>query len=437
MGLNGALLTADLFNLFVFFEILLAASYGLLLHGSGRERVTSGLHYIAFNLAASLLFLIGVAMLYGITGTLNMADIAHKLPRIPDGDRGLLHAGAAILALAFLGKAALWPLGFWLAPAYTAASAPVAALFVLMTKVGVYAVLRLWTLCFPASAGASALFGADALVWGGLATLAFGAIGVLASQRLGRLAAFSIVVSSGTLLAAIGFAQSALTAGALYYLVASTLGTSAMFLLVELVERARQHADAPLYEVRADGGAFGFPPWRAAGPPLGTNLDDDEEALIGKAMPAAMAFLGMSFIVCALLIAGLPPLTGFVAKFALLSALLMPQGAPLSIAAWTLLALLIGSGLLATIGWSRAGIRVFWAPRDGATPRLRIIECAPIAALLLICAALVVQAEAALAYTRAAAQALHEPARYIDAVLATRARPGPTRDAATPAEARR
>ena len=140
MGLYGAFLTADLFNLFVFFEVLLAASYGLLLHGGGRERVRAGLHYIAINLVASLLFLIGVAVLYGVTGTLNMADIAQKLPAVPASDRGLLHAGAAILAIAFLAKAGLWPLNFWLPSAYAAASAPAAAVFAILTKVGVYAV---------------------------------------------------------------------------------------------------------------------------------------------------------------------------------------------------------------------------------------------------------------------------------------------------------
>ena len=113
----------------------------------------------------------------------------------------------------------MWPLSFWLAPAYTAASAPVAALFAIMTKVGVYTVLRLWTLLFSAHAGASALFGADVLIYGGLATIAFGTFALLATQRLGRLASFSTVVSAGTLLAAIGFAQATLTAGALFYLV--------------------------------------------------------------------------------------------------------------------------------------------------------------------------------------------------------------------------
>ena len=129
MGLNGAFLTADLFNLFVFFEIMLTASYGLLLHGTGWPRVRSGMHYIAFNLMASLLFLLGAAMLYGVTGTLNMADMATKIPLIPESDRGLLHAGAALLAMAFLSKAAIWPMNFWLAPAYSAASPAVAALF--------------------------------------------------------------------------------------------------------------------------------------------------------------------------------------------------------------------------------------------------------------------------------------------------------------------
>lgn len=433
LGLNGAFLTADLFNLFVFFEVLLSASYGLLLHGSGRARVRAGLHYIALNLLAASLFLIGTAMLYGVTGTLNMADIAHKLPQIPEGDRGLLHAGAAILAFAFLAKAALWPLNFWLPPAYAAASAPVAALFALMTKVGVYAVLRLWTLFFPAEAGASALFGGQALVWGGLATLAFGALGVLASQQLARLAGFSVIVSSGTLLAAIGFGQAALTGGALFYLLSSTLAASALFLLIELIERARQ-SDAPAALLgEADGNQLPFAA-ELIEPPQGTNLDDDEEALIGKVIPAAMAFLGLSFIVCALLIAGLPPLSGFVAKFAMLSALLDPgrPGAPTSpvpVAGWTLLVLLIGSGLLAAIALSRAGIRHFWAPQDRPPPRLRVIECLPVAALLFACTLLVVQADAVLRYTRAAATALHAPQHYIDAVLATRPRPGPAAEA--------
>ncbi len=413
MGLYGAFLTADLFNLFVFFEVLLAASYGLLLHGGGGERVRAGLHYIAINLVASLLFLIGVAVLYGVTGTLNMADIAQKLPAVPASDRGLLHAGAAILAIAFLAKAGLWPLNFWLPPAYAAASAPAAAVFAVLTKVGVYAVLRLWTLCFPAEAGESAGFGGDVLVWGGLATLAFGSVGMLASQQLARLAGYSVIASSGTLIAAIGFDAPALSGGALFYLASSTLAGCALFLLVELLERTRQVEVGP---PQLDDGNDALPAFLDAEPPAGINLDDNEEALIGRAIPAALAFLGVAFTVCALVTAGLPPLSGFVAKLAMLSALL-EQRTP---QAWTLFALLIVSGLFGAIALMRVGMRHFWTAQDRPAPRLRVIETLPIAVLLATSMTLVLQAEAGLAYTRAAADSLHTPRLYIDAVMGAR-----------------
>ncbi|HEU6454268.1 MAG TPA: proton-conducting transporter membrane subunit, partial [Roseateles sp.] len=153
MGLNGAFLTGDLFNLFVFFELLLAASYGLALHGGGRNQVKAALHYIAINLVASFLFLIGVALIYATTGTLNMADIARAVPLIAPDDRGLFDAGAAVLGVAFLIKAGSWPLHFWLPRTYSSAAPPVAALFAVMTKVGFYAILRLWTLVFANASG--------------------------------------------------------------------------------------------------------------------------------------------------------------------------------------------------------------------------------------------------------------------------------------------
>lgn len=413
MGLYGAFLTADLFNLFVFFEVLLAASYGLLLHGGGSARVRAGLHYIAINLVASMLFLIGVAVLYGVTGTLNMADIAQKLPAVPVSDRGLLHAGAAILAIAFLAKAGLWPLNFWLPPAYAAASAPSAAVFAILTKVGVYAVLRLWTLCFPADAGASAGFGGEVLVWGGIVTLAFGAVGMLASQQLARLAGYAVIASSGTLVATIGFDAPALSGGALYYLASSTLAGCALFLLVELLERARQVELGPQ---QLDDGNDALPAFLDAEPPPGTNLDDNEEALIGRALPAALAFLGVAFTVSALVTAGLPPLSGFVAKLAMLSALL-EQRTP---AAWVLFGLLVLSGLFGAIALMRVGVRHFWTAQDRPAPRLRVIETLPIAGLLAASVALVLHAEAGFAYTRAAAEALHAPKLYIDAVMGAR-----------------
>ena len=319
MGLNGAFLTGDLFNLFVFFEVMLAASYGLLLHGSGRLRVQAGLHYIAVNLAASSLFLIGAALLYGVTGTLNMADLGVRIAQLAPADRGLLHAAAAILAIAFLAKAGAWPLNFWLVPAYSAAVSPVGALFALLTKVGIYAVLRLWTLLFAPDTGASAQFGQGVLITFGLATLFVGALGIVGTQRLSNLAGFSVLVSAGTLLAAIGFGQPAMWAGALYYLLSSTLAVSAFFLLIDLIERWR-NAGASIAPHEAAGDApFLSEDLRRLDD---VNLDDDAQALNGRAIPAGVAFLGLSFVGCTLLLAGLPPLSGFVGKFAMLSGLL-------------------------------------------------------------------------------------------------------------------
>ncbi|TFF38703.1 monovalent cation/H+ antiporter subunit D [Pseudomonas sp. RIT623] len=428
MGLYGAFLTADLFNLFVFFEVLLAASYGLLLHGSGRARVKAGLHYIAINLFASSLFLVGAAMLYGVTGTLNMADLALKVPLVPEADRGLLHAGAAILAIAFLAKAGIWPLNFWLVPAYSSASAPVAALFAIMTKVGLYAVLRLWSLLFSSQAGASAQFGGEWLVYGGLATLAVAAASILAAQRLERLAALSILVSAGTLMAAIGFGQAVLTGAALFYLASSTLALCALFLLAELVERSRSANEAPL-----DDEEDVMPsPLESLHPPKGINLDDEQKAVIGQIIPWTMAFLGLSFIACALLIIGMPPLSGFIGKLNLISALFNPNGLgiapeqPLGAAGWALVSLLILSGMASLIAFGRVGIQRFWKPEERPSPVLRRYECLPIVMLLGLCIFLSLKAEPLLRYTQDTAANLQAPDRYIEAVMATRPQPGPT-----------
>ena len=432
MGLYGAFLTADLFNLFVFFEVLLAASYGLMLHGSGRARVSSGLHYISINLLASSLFLIGAALIYGVTGTLNMADLAVKIPLVSEADRGLLHAGAGILAVAFLAKAGMWPLNFWLVPAYSSASAPVAAMFAIMTKVGVYTLLRLWTLLFSAQAGASAFFGGDWLIYGGMATIVCAAIATLAAQRLERMASLSILVSAGILLSTIGFAQPNLVGASLFYLFSSTLALSALFLLAELIERSRS-ANEILLEDEAEL----LPrPLESLHPPKGTNLDDEQKAVVGQVIPWTMAFLGLSFIACALLIIGMPPLSGFIGKLGLIGALLNPLGLgtsgdePISNAAWGLLVLLILSGLASLIAFSRLGIQRFWTPAERPSPLLRRFECVPIFALLGLSIALTFKADPLLRYTQAAADALYNPQQYVMAVLDTRVVPNPSTDTA-------
>jgi len=406
MGLNGAFLTGDLFNLFVFFELLLAASYGLVLHGSGPARVKAGLHYIVMNLVASLLFLIGVSLIYGVTGTLNMADLATRIPTLTGESRGLFEAGAGILGIAFLLKSGMWPLCFWLPAAYAAASPPVASIFAIMTKVGVYIVLRLSLLLFGEGAGLSAGFATNWLLFGGLATIVFGAIGTLASQSMGRLAAFSVLVSSGTVLAAIGMGHAGVTGGALFYLVSSTLGISAFFLLIELVERGREPG-ADMLAVTREA--------------YETDDETDEEEETGIALPATMGLLGIAFIACTLIIAGLPPLPGFIAKLALLAAALHPPGSlqtdTISPGSWVFIAVLILSGFATLIAMVRAGIRAFWASPDRTVPRVHVIEMAPIVFLLIICAAQTVQAGPVMRFMQATALSLHAPDNYVHDVL--------------------
>ncbi len=408
MGLNGAFLTGDLFNLFVFFEVMLAASYGLALHGSGPARVKAGMHYIAVNLVASSLFLIGVSLIYGVTGTLNMADLAQKISQVAPEDRMLLEAGAAVLGVAFLVKAGMWPLNFWLAPTYTAAAAPVAAVFAIMSKVGIYVLLRLSPLMFGIGAGSSYGFGNDWLYFGGMVTLAFGLIGVVASQAMGRLASYSILVSSGTLLAAIGSGNTAMTGAALFYMVSSTLTIAAFFLLIELIERG-QDAAANVLAVTMEA--------------YGDDEEEEEEDEIGAVLPATLAVLGTFFGICAILLIGLPPFSGFIAKFLILAAVFNGEGAtpklamPVSPASWALVALVLLSGLSALIAMTRTGIRTFWASLEGNVPRVLVREVVPIAGLLAICLALTIAAGPAMRYMDETARSLHNPASYISSVL--------------------
>lgn len=402
MGINGAFLTHDLFNLFVFFEVMLAASYGLVLHGYNAERLRASLQYIAVNLAASLLFLLGAAVIYAAAGTLNMADLAARIQAMPDADLGLLRLGATALALAFLIKGAMWPLCFWLPTTYAAASPPVAAMLVLMTKVGTYAILRLALLWFPSG------WGYDALLWGGMATIVFGAAGMLASDSAGRMAGYGAIVSSGTLLAVIGYGQPSLVAAGLFYLVGSTLAIAAFLLLAELIDRIRTPREALL--------AVTMEAWA---------VEDKPDEPMGRGVPAAMAFLGLAFGACTLVIAGLPPLSGFVAKFSLFHTLLGPGHVPA--AAWVLMALVLASGLVSVMALMRFGVRTFWATR-AAPPALHVSEVVPVVFLLGLTAVMSAQASPILSYLGRASAGIHRPADYVERVLRQAPVPGPVHD---------
>ncbi len=409
MGLNGAFLTGDLFNLFVFFEVFLAASYALALHGSGQARVRSGLHYVAINLASASVFLIGVSMIYGTAGTLNMADLAARIPALSERERALFEVGASILGIAFLVKSAMWPLGFWLPGTYAAAAAPVAAIFSIMTKVGIYTVLRLDSLLVDAATagGGSGVFDQGWLLFGGGATILLAMVGMLASQDLPKLGSYAVMVSSGTLLAVIGVGNPNIIGGALYYLISSTLAISAFFLLIELVERGRAPAD-DILAVTLE--AYGL-----------DEVDEPtEDGEAGVAVPAILAVLGIAFMTCALLLAGLPPLSGFVAKFVILVGALSQPGETGGVVPWTgwaLLALLLLSGFATLISMVRAGIRAFWASIEREVPRVRIIEFAPIAVLLLATVGITIYAAPVMNFVQDAAAGLHRSSTYTETVL--------------------
>ncbi len=400
-GLNGAFLTGDLFNLFVFFEVLLAASYGLVLHGSGIPRVKAGLHYIAVNLGASSLFLVGVTVIYGITGTLNMADLAQRIPQLVGEQRTLFEIGCAVLGVAFLIKAGAWPLGFWLPPTYSAASAPAAAMFAIMTKVGVYATLRASFLFFGPSAGEAAGLASPFLLIGGGLTIAMSAIGMLAARSFSRIAGFSVLTSSGAVLAVLGAGGERALSGALYYMISSTLAVAAFFLLIELLNRARG-TTAP-----ALGPAVFDDEYRD---PYDDGSPSDE---IGVIIPAAIALISGGFILCALLLAGMPPLSGFIGKFAMMAGL-AENGAT---AAWVLIALLALSSFTAVVALLRTGVEAIWAPTDRTIPRVRGVEFGAIAGLLIACVVLTTHGDWVLDYTDGTVAWLERSQDYVASVL--------------------
>jgi multicomponent K+:H+ antiporter subunit D len=386
LGLNGAFLTGDLFNLFVFFEVLLIASYALLLHGQGPARSRAGLHYVILNLIGSSLFLFAVGTLYGITGTLNMADMAVRVAQTGTAEAPLLRAAALLLLVVFALKAALLPLYFWLPRAYATACAPVAALFAVMTKVGVYSIIRVYSLIFGSEAG---LLADVALPWLwplGLATLVLGAIGALAATALRGLIAYLVVVSVGTLLAAIGLGTTAVLGAALYYLLHTTLVTGGLFLLAGSIRRQRGTHGDHLQEVA--------PPLRQPG------------------------LFGVLFFVAAVAVVGMPPLSGFVGKLQLLAATAPGDGVGGTQTAWYWGAVL-GSGLLALIALGRAGSRLFWRTEDAPAVAGRADHLRVVAAALLIGASPLLSLFGApvTAYTQATAGQLAEPAGYIEAVL--------------------
>lgn len=319
MGLCGAFLTGDLFNLFVFFEILLMASYVLLLHGQGKARFQLGIHYVTINLLASALFLIGLGIIYGSVGSLNMADVARLIPLLEPDQHKLAVAGGLLLFVVFGIKAAMLPVGFWLPKTYAVATTPVAAIFTIMTKVGIYAILRINGTVFDDHLSQSILV--SWLLPIGLITSVYGVIGAIGAERLRRFVGFMILSSIGTILIAISLFNTLAWAAALYYLVHSTLIAAAFYLLSGWITSQR-----------------------------GTFKDHFKVAPHMKQQKV----VSLTFFVIALMMAGLPPFSGFLGKVFILQA---TSHSPYQLL--IIIVVLIVS-LLSIIAFTRIGFVLFW-----------------------------------------------------------------------------
>ena len=390
MGICGAFLTGDVFNLFVFFEVLLIASYGLMIHSGGRDRMRAGLQYVVMNLAGSTLFLFALGTLYASTGTLNIADLAARVPEIPAEEAALVRVAAILLMIVFAVKAALFPVQFWLPATYANAPAPVAALFAIMTKGGAYAILRVHTTAFgPGVPGTEGLAGAW-LFPAAVVTIAVGAFGVLGARRLMPLISFSVVGSMGTLLVAVAAFSATGTSAALYYMIHSTFAAACLFLVADLIV-TRRSADV-----------------LSAAPPT-----------VQNGLFAAL------FFAAAIGMAGMPPLSGFLGKLLVLDALRDP-----GLIGWAWTAILAGS-LLTIVGFARAGSTLFWkstavpvlvtdeaaAPDSPPNTDATLAQVVPTVAALAALAGLAVFAGPVSAYLEDTSAQLFDRAGYVAAVL--------------------
>ena len=385
MGIMGAFLTGDLFNLFVFFEVLLIASYGLMIHAGGDARLRAGVQYVLFNLIGSTLFLFALGSIYAETGTLNMADLAQRVTLISADQTVGIRVAAVLLLLVFAIKAATVPLHFWLPSSYAEAPGPVAALFAIMTKVGAYAIIRVYTMIFPPELEVTSGLHDVWLLPAALLSLAIGMIGVLAAKKLDRLVAFSVIGSMGMVMVSISLFTPESIAAALYYIVHSTLAAGALFLICDLVRTGRSNVDLT-----------------------------PQSPMAGTACTAALFFAG------AIAMAGLPPLSGFLGKLLVLDASFNTK-----LGAW-IWVIVLGSSLVSIVGFARAGSVLFWKAHgvlpDDTEPKVKppaIMSYVAVGILIALLAAHTVFAGVVHGYTKTMATQLFAPTSYISTVINT------------------
>ena len=322
LGVAGAFVTADLFNLYVWFEVLLMASFALLVVGGGRAALRASIAYVTINLAASACLLLGIGLAFGATGTLNMADLAQRLSDVPTLTKNTI---AALLLVAFATKAAAFPFFFWLPASYPTLPAPLSALFAgLLTKVGIYSLLRVFPLLFAEEWESIA----PVILVVAVATMVFGVLGAYAQTTIRDVLSFHIVSQIGYMLLGLGLGTVAGLSAAVFYAIHHIVVKSSLFLVAGLVVKA-----AGTDDLRRMGSLAKERPW-----------------------------LALLFAIPAMSLAGLPPLSGFWAKLFVIDAAFEAQAYVPVLAA-------LGVGLLTLMSMVKLWIKVFWEPSSDEAQR--------------------------------------------------------------------
>lgn len=382
-GVCGAFLTGDVFNLYVWVEVLLVASFGLLILGGKRAQLEGAVKYVALNLLSSTMLLVAVSLTYGITGTLNMADLVGKLAAVED--QGLVTVIAMLFMMSFGIKAAAFPLFFWLPASYHTPPVAVSALFAaLLTKVGVYGLFRFFTLLFDHDIG----YTHEILLWMAGFTMLSGVLGAIWHDDIRRILSFLIVSAIGYMIMALALFTPAALAGGLFYVIHDIIVKGNLFLLAGAI-----YFLCGSFDLRQTGGLWRDKPW-----------------------------LGLLFLVPALSLAGIPPLSGFFGKYIIIRAGVEAQS-------WGIVAVALVTGLLTLYAAMRIWAEAFWKPQpaagdgdavqDGAALPARSLTLIliPISALALLTLLVGLGAQPVYELVQAAAEQMQNPQIYVEAVL--------------------
>ena len=376
LGVCGAFITGDLFNLYVWFEVLLISSFVLLVLGNERAQVRGAVTYVMINLVASLCFLAAVGLLYGLTGTLNMADLAVRLAETDAP--GLVTAISMLFLIAFGVKAAVFPLFFWLPASYHTPPVAVSAIFAgLLTKVGVYALIRVYTLLFTQDVGYTHTI---LLVVAGL-TMVTGVLGAAAQTDVRKILSFHIISQIGYMVMGLALFTPLALVGAVFYIVHHIIVKANLFLVAGVAERL-----VGSFDLKSLGGLYHRHPW-----------------------------LAILFVIPAFSLAGFPPLSGFWAKLILIKA-------GLDAGAYVIVAVALVVGLLTLFSMTKIWDGAFWKPRvAGLSPRPArggvVLMISPVIGLAALTLVIGLWAEPFFQFAMASAAELLDSTTYIQAVL--------------------